>query len=316
MTNVKKKQKIETPVSEMTKGQLLRRNMRVNKVGYFMIAPFMLLFTVFTVFPVVLSFLLSFTEFNMIEAPKWLFLDNYTRLLLDDDVFIIAIKNTLIFASITGPASYLISLFIAWFINDMHPKLRAIVTFIFYSPSISGQLYLIFTIFFSGDQYGIVNSLLLEMSLITEPINFFFDSQYIMPLVIVVALWTSLGTTFLSFIAGLQGVDRSLYEAGAVDGLKNRWQELWYITLPSMREQLMFGAVMSITQSFGFGAVITALCGFPSTEYTAWTIMHHLEDFGGQRFETGYASAIATILFVMMVGCNILIKKILRKVGQ
>lgn len=316
MTNVKKKEKKEIPVSEMTKGQLLRRNMRVNKIGYFMIAPFMILFILFTVFPVLLSLILSFTEFNMIEAPKFLFLENYTRLLLDDDVFIIAIKNTLIFAAITGPASYMISLFIAWFINDMHPKLRAIVTFIFYSPSISGQLYLIFTILFSADQYGVVNSLLLEMSLITEPINFFGDKAYIMPLVIVVALWTSLGTTFLSFIAGLQGVDRSLYEAGAVDGLKNRWQELWYITLPAMREQLMFGAVMSITQSFGFGAVITALCGFPSTEYSAWTIMHHLEDYGGQRFETGYASAIATILFIMMVGSNILIKKILRKVGK
>ena len=316
MTNVKKKEKKEIPVGEMTKGQLLRRNMRVNKIGYFMIAPFMILFILFTVFPVLLSLILSFTEFNMIEAPKFLFLENYTRLLLDDDVFIIAIKNTLIFAAITGPASYMISLFIAWFINDMHPKLRAIVTFIFYSPSISGQLYLIFTILFSADQYGVVNSLLLEMSLITEPINFFGDKAYIMPLVIVVALWTSLGTTFLSFIAGLQGVDRSLYEAGAVDGLKNRWQELWYITLPAMREQLMFGAVMSITQSFGFGAVITALCGFPSTEYSAWTIMHHLEDYGGQRFETGYASAIATILFIMMVGSNILIKKILRKVGK
>lgn len=317
MTDIKmKKQKKTIPVNEMTKGQLLLRNMRVNKVGYAMVFPFMLLFTVFTVFPVVLSLILSFTEFNMIEFPKWLGIDNYVRLILDDDVFLIGIKNTLIFAAITGPASYLMSLFIAWFINDMHPKLRAIVTFIFYSPSISGQLYLIFTILFSGDQYGVVNSLLLEMSIITEPINFFFDSGYIMPLVIVVALWTSLGTSFLSFIAGLQGVDRSLYEAGAVDGLKNRWQELWYITLPSMREQLMFGAVMSITQSFSFGGIITALCGFPSTEYTAWTIMHHLEDYGGQRFETGYASAIATILFIMMVGSNFLIKRILGKVGK
>lgn len=316
MTDMKRKEKRTIPVNEMNKRQLLLRDMRVNKVGYFMIIPFMLLFIVFTVFPVLLSIVLSFTEFNMIEAPKFIGVDNYIRLLLDDDVFILAIKNTLIFAAITGPTSYILSLFIAWFINDMHPKLRAIVTFIFYSPSISGQLYLIFTILFSGDQYGVVNSLLLEMNIKTEPINFFFDKAYIMPLVIVVALWTSLGTTFLSFIAGLQGVDRSLYEAGAVDGLKNRWQELYYITLPAMREQLMFGAVMSITQSFGFGAVITALCGFPSTEYTAWTIMHHLEDYGGMRFETGYASAIATILFIMMVGCNILIKKILRKVGQ
>ena len=300
----------------MTKNQLLLRNMKVNKVGYAMVFPFMLLFTVFTVFPVILSLVLSFTEFNMIEFPKWIFIDNYTRLLLDDDVFILAIKNTLIFAAITGPASYMISLFIAWFINDMHPKLRAVVTFIFYSPSISGQLYLIFTILFSGDQYGVVNSLLLETSIITEPINFFFDANYIMPLVIVVALWTSLGTTFLSFIAGLQGVDRSLYEAGAVDGLKNRWQELWYVTLPNMKEQLMFGAVLSITGAFGFGPIVTSLAGNPSVDYVAYTLTHHLEEYQNVRWEVGYASAISFLLFLMMVGCNLLITKLISKLGE
>ena len=137
-----------------------------------------------------------------------------------------------------------------------------------------------------------------------------------MPLCIVVALWTSLGTSFLSFIAGLQTIDKSLYEAGAVDGVRNRWQELWYITLPTMKPQLMFGAVMSITSSFGFGAIVTALAGFPSVNYAAHTIMHHLEDYGGQRFEVGYSSTIAVVLFVIMVGCNLIIKKLLSKVGQ
>ena len=137
-----------------------------------------------------------------------------------------------------------------------------------------------------------------------------------MPLCIIVALWTSLGTAFLSFIAGLQGVDRSLYEAGAVDGIKNRWQELWFITLPSMKPQLMFGAIMAITGSFGFGAVVTALCGFPSVSYAAHTIMHHLEDYGGQRYETGYSSAIAVILFLMMMGANYAVKKMISKVGS
>ena len=137
-----------------------------------------------------------------------------------------------------------------------------------------------------------------------------------MPLCIVVALWTSLGTSFLSFIAGLQGIDRSMYEAGAVDGVRNRWQELWYITLPSMKPQLMFGAIMAITSSFGFGGVVTALCGFPSVDYAAHTIMHHLEDYGSIRFEVGYASAIAVVLFAIMIGANMLVKKMLSKVGQ
>ena len=117
-------------------------------------------------------------------------------------------------------------------------------------------------------------------------------------------------------IAGFQTVDRSMYEAAAVDGIKNRWQELWYITMPYMKPQMMFGAVMAITQSFGFGAVITGLVGFPSPDYCAHTIMHHLDDYGGQRYEVGYASAIAVFLFLIMLGCNLLIKKMLSKVGQ
>ena len=156
----------------------------------------------------------------------------------------------------------------------------------------------------------------MEFGLITSPKLWFQDADYVMGLCIVVALWTSLGTSFLSFIAGLQTIDKSLYEAGAVDGVKNRWQELWYITLPTMKPQLMFGAVMAITGSFGFGAVVTALAGFPSVDYAAHTIMHHLEDYGGQRFEVGYSSTIAVVLFVIMVGCNLVIKKLLSKVGQ
>ena len=156
----------------------------------------------------------------------------------------------------------------------------------------------------------------MDLGLINEPILWFHDEKYAMTLCIVVALWTSLGTAFLSFIAGFQTVDRSMYEAAAVDGIKNRWQELWYITLPTMRPQLMFGAVLSITNSFGFGAVVDALCGFPSVDYAAHTIMHHLDDYGGQRYEIGYASAIAVVLFVIMFASNIIIKKALSKVGE
>ncbi len=305
-----------TARKDMTKFQWTLKEIARNKTAYFMIAPFMLLFTIFTVFPVVLSIILSFTEFNMLEFPRFIFMDNYIRLFLDDDIFMTACQNTLVFASITGPASYLISLLVAWFINELAPKIRAVVTLIFYAPSIAGSVYLIWATLFSGDSYGYVNAWLMEFGLITEPILWFSDANYVMPLCIVVALWTSLGTSFLSFIAGLQTIDKSLYEAGAVDGIRNRWQELWYITLPTMKPQLMFGAVMAITNSFGFGAVVTALAGFPSVDYAAHTIMHHLDDYGGQRFEVGYSSTIAVVLFVIMVGCNLVIKKLLSKVGQ
>ena len=300
----------------MSKFQWTWKEMKKNKTAYFMLAPFFILFIIFTVLPVLLSIILSLTDFNMLQFPNFKGMTNYTRLFLDDEIFMLACQNTLIFAAVTGPISYLLSLLIAWFINELPPKIRAVVTLVFYAPSISGQVYLIWKTLFSSDAYGWANATLMDLGIINAPILWFQDANYVMVLCIVVALWTSLGTSFLAFIAGLQTIDRSMYEAAAVDGIKNRWQELWYITLPTMRPQLMFGAVLAITNSFGFGGVVTALCGFPSVDYAAHTIMHHLDDYGGARYEVGYASAIAVILFIIMYGSNVVIKKALSKVGE
>ena len=301
---------------DMTKAQWTWKEMKRNKVAYLMIAPYMLIFSLFTLLPVLLSMILSFTDFNMLEMPTRFNLENYIRLFLDDDIFITALKNTFIFAVIVGPASYIMSYMVAWFINELSPRIRAIVTLIFYAPSISGQVYLVWGTLFSSDSYGWANAVLLELGIINEEIAFFQNADWVMPLCIVVAIWTSLGTSFLSFIAGLQGIDRSLFEAGAVDGVRNRWQELWYITLPSMKPQLMFGAVMSITSAFGFGGIVTALCGFPSVDYAAHTIVHHLEDYGSMRFEIGYSSTIAVVLFAIMIGANMFVKNVISKVGS
>ena len=302
--------------SEVSKIRWVWEEMKNNKTAYFMLAPFLLLFIIFTVLPVILSIILSLTDFNMLQVPHFMGLSNFMRLFLDDEIFILACQNTLIFAAVTGPVSYILALLVAWFINELPPKIRAVVTLVFYAPSISGQAYLVWQTLFSSDSYGWVNAILIKYGFITEPILWFQNADYVMGLCIVVALWTSLGTAFLSFIAGFQTIDRSMYEAAAVDGIKNRWQELWYITLPTMRPQLMFGAVLAITNSFGFGSVVDALCGFPSVDYAAHTIMHHLSDYGGARYEVGYASAIAVILFIIMFGCNIIIKKALAKVGE
>ena len=303
---------------DMTMLQWTWREIKRNKIAYVMIAPFMFVFILFTVFPVVLSLLLSFTSFNMLEFNKDMIIwfDNYTRLFFEDEIFLLACKNTLIFAAVTGPISYVLSFLVAWFINELSPRIRAFVTLVFYAPSISGAVYLIWGVLFSNDGQGWVNGTLMKMNIISSPILWFYDEQYAMTLCIVVALWMSLGTAFLSFIAGLQTIDKSLFEAAAVDGIKNRWQELWFITLPMMRPQLMFGAVMSITGAFGFGGVVTALCGFPSVNYSCHTIMHCLEDYGSQRMEVGYASAIAFVLFMIMMGANTLVNKMLSKVGQ
>ena len=296
--------------------QRLAAEMKKFKHSYILLAPYFLLFCLFTVLPVVMSLVISFTYFNMLEFPRWVGWHNYSRLFLDDEVFLIALKNTFLFAAITGPLSYIASFIFAWLINELSPKIRAVMTLLFYAPSISGNIYFIWLILFSSDSYGYANSFLMKTGIIYEPILWLQDPQYILPIIILVQLWLSLGVSFLAFIAGLQSIDKTLFEAGAVDGIRNRWQELWYITLPTMRPQLMFGAVIQITMSFAVADVAIALAGFPSVQYAGHTIVTHLMDYGSIRFEMGYASAIATVLFLIMVGCNIATQKLLRKVGQ
>ncbi|MBP3905169.1 ABC transporter permease subunit [Turicibacter sanguinis] len=259
---------------------------------------------------------LSFTYFNMLEPPKFVFLDNYIRLFVEDEVFQIALKNTLFLAIITGPLSYIMAFIFAWVINEFKPKLRAVLTLVFYAPSIAGNAFLIWLIIFSGDVYGFANAYLMEWGIIDSPIQWLQDPDYMIWILIIVQLWLSLGVSFLAFMAGLQNVDTTLYEAGAIDGIKNRWQELWHITLPSMKSQLLFGAVMQITQSFAISNVSVQLVGFPSVDYAGHTIVTHLMDYGQIRYELGYASAIATVLFAIMLLSNLVVQKLLRKVGS
>ena len=278
--------------------------------------PFLLVFFTFTVWPVVMSMGLSFTTYNVFEAPRFLGFENYVKLFFNDSVFLTAMQNTFLLSIIVGPLSYLLSLFLAWMVNEFRNPWRTILTVVFYAPTLSNAVFTIWLIVFDGDIYGYLNSILLKMGLISDPIQWTRDPKYMMMVVIIVQLWVSLGTSFLTLRAGFNTVDRQYYEAGSLDGIKNRWQELWFITLPMMKPQLMFSAVMSITSSFGVGPVITALCGYPTTDYAAHTVMNHLTDYGTIRFEMGYASAIAVFLFFMMVGTNLLIKHFLSRVGE
>ena len=302
-----------------TKGtgcESVMQRVRNSRQSYLFVAPYMILFFIFTVLPVLFAVAFSFTSFNVLESPEWVGADNYFRLFFKDSVFLTGVKNTVFLAVILGPGGYIFSLLCAWFINELPPKPRALVTLVFYAPSISGNVYLIWSVMFSGDQYGYVNSLLTKIGLIQKPIQFLQDTKYIMPIVIIVSLWVSLGTGFLSLIAAFQWIDKSYYEAGAIDGIKNRYQELWFITLPLIRPQMLFSAVMSITSAFNVGTVITALCGYPTTDYAGHTIMNHLTDYGLERFEMGYACAVAVVLFCMMVGANLLAKHMIAKVGE
>lgn len=299
----------------MTKWQYTRRLMKKNRQLYLMVAPFMLFFLVFTVLPVGIAIYLSFMEYNVLQSAKFVWFNNYVSLILEDEIFLKAVKNTFIMALIIGPFGYVFSFLMAWLINELPRVLRTILTVIFYAPSISGNAYVVFTQLFSGDPYGFINSRLINWGLISQPILWLKNADYMMYVVILVSLWMSLGVGFLSFIAGLQGVDRAQYEAAEIDGIRNRWQELWYVTLPNMKPQLMFGAVMSITNSLSVADITVALNGFPSTNYATHTIINHLNDYGIIRLEMGYACSIAVILFFIMLGLNVVIQKWIRRVG-
>ena len=283
-----------------------------NKSNYLLIAPYMIIFIVFTVIPVVSSMILSFTYFNMFQWPEWRGWLNYRRLFLEDDIFLIGLKNTLMFAFILGPTSYVCCFFFAWLINELPPKVRACMTLLFYAPSMCSSIYTIWLFIFSGDANGLVNSYLMKWDWISSPIQWYTDTAYNVKVIIVIQLWLSLGTSFLSFIAGFQSLDKSYFEAGAIDGIKNRFQELIYITVPAMRPQMMFGAVMQIASSFGIAPVCRTLAGFPSTNYSLRTIETHIYDYGTTRYEMGYASAIAFFLCIMMIVTRNLMAKLIR----
>ncbi len=291
------------------------KKMKRSKMCYLFLAPYAVIFAMFFVYPVVASIYYSFTYYNILSKPRFLGLQNYVSLILEDEIFLTSIKNTLMIAIFTGPLGYIMSFIFAWLINELPRWVRSVAVVVFYAPSIAGNCYVIFSVFFRGDAYGYVNAFLMNIGIIDAPILWLINPVYMLPICMVVILWMSLGTGFLSFVAGLQGIDGSQYEAGSRDGVKNRWQELWYITLPNMKPMLMFGAVMSITQAFGVCDVTMALCGYPSTDYAARTIVTHLFDYGFSRFEMGYACAIATILFLMMILCNKAIQSLLRRVG-
>ena len=302
-----------------TPGASLRRKRRPKQllVSYAMLLPFLFFFFLMFVMPIFVSLFMSFTNFNMLQTPDFVGFSNYIKLFLDDDVFVTALTNTMVFAFISGPISYVLCFLLAWIISDLGPTLRSIVTVCFYAPSVAGTgIYVVWRLIFSSDSYGMINGLLMRMGLIDEPILWLTDPQMSLGIVILVHIWLSLGAGFLAFIAGLQNIDRSQYEAGAIDGVRNRWQELWHITLPQMVPQLLIGAVLSISSAFAVGYQNALLTGNPSTDYSTHTVLLHMTDYGYTRFEMGYACAVAVVLFVLMVGTWLVINRGLRRMSS
>ncbi|MBE6805359.1 MAG: sugar ABC transporter permease [Ruminococcaceae bacterium] len=303
--------------TNVIKKKKYRNSFGGSEVSMLVIAlPFLILFFIMTVLPVLASLVLSFCSYDTLSSPKWAGLDNFLRMFVTDDMFSTVATNTIIFAVITAPAGFLLSYVLAWFINEFNPSVRSFLSFLFYAPNLVGNAYFIWQTAFSADSYGYVNSLLLSVGLLNEPVQWLTTPDYIVPIIIAVTIWSSMGVSFLADIAGLQSINVSLFEAGAIDGIRNRWQELWYITLPSMKEILLFGAVMQIASSFSIGPVITTMCTYPTVNNCADTIVMYLADIAHTRMEMGYAAAISIFLFALMAIFRGLIGKLLSSVGK
>lgn len=283
---------------------------------YVLIAPFLTVFSLMMVLPVLASMVLSFFNFDMVSSPTFSGLDNYIHMILHDDIFPIVLKNTILLAILTGPAGFLLSFVLAWFINEFGRGPRTLFSFMFYAPSLAGHAVYIWQILFSSDSYGYINSFLMSLGLTTEPIAWLSNASYIVPIVVAVQLWSNLGISFLSNLSGLQNINTELYEAGAIDGIRNRWQELWYITLPGMKHMLLFSAVMQIASAFSISNIITQLAGYPTVGYAADTIVSYLTDVGTVKYEMGYASALSVVLFLLMVATRWITNKLINKTGR
>ncbi len=283
-----------------------------TKIGYLCLAPFLILFFLFTILPVLASIVLSFTDYDMLRMPKFVGFSNYTYLFLEDDIFIIALKNTFTFALISGPLSYIMSFLFAWLICQTG-KLRNFFSLAFYAPSICSGIAMstVWLYFFSSDSYGFINNTLMSIGIISSPIQWTLDTNYILGVVIFISVWMGMGTSFLTFIAGFQGLSEELSEAAKIDGIRNSTQELVYIILPQMKPQLLFGAINSIVAAFGVFEIAVAVGGFPSPDYAAHTLVGHLYDFAFTRFEMGYASCVAVILFAITYSMGKIVRKVL-----
>lgn len=305
------KQIYKEHMKQYSVGERIKRFWKKNWLGYLFLAPFVILFTIFVVAPVLTAIGLSFTDYNMMQTPHFVGLNNYKLLFLDDEVFRTALSVTFKFAILTGPVGYLLSFFAAWVINQL--KFKRAFALAFYTPSITSGIAMsvVWMIVFSSDRYGYLNNFLLNLGLIDEPILWNTDPKYIMGVVMFISLWMSMGTGFLVFLAGLQNVPRSYYEAAAIDGVKNKFQELFFVTLPMMKPQLLFGAINAIVGGFGVFDIAVSVAGMPSPNYAAHTIVAHLYDYAFIRFQMGYASAVAVVLFVITFVLGKVVMKVL-----
>ena len=281
-----------------------KRKRRFN-TAYLFIGPYAIIFLVFVVLLILISFLLSFTYYDGVNMPHFVGLSNYVALFTQDlDFMQSALPNTIKYALIVGPVGYMLTFFLAWVLAQLPRRFRNVAAIILYSPSLTGSILIsvVWKAMFSGDSRGYINYLLLNWGIINEPLQFLQNKTTIFVIMVFVGLWSSMGIGFLAMLSGILNTNREIYEAAYVDGMKNRFQEVVYITIPSMKPQMMFGAVMSIVGTFNSAGLASALTGAsPTPQLAGWLISDHMQDYAFSRMEMGYASSLSVVLLMLVL---------------
>lgn len=314
----------ETPVSETPQEKPMKTVKRPKeRIGgkrgrvttVLLLLPYLLSFLIFIVLPVLLAIILSFTDFNSINAPKFNGFTNYIRLLTDDEIFMQKVlPNTLLFSVIAGPVGYILSFLFAWLLAQVPRLPRTILSLCIYAPSLTAgvAMQVVWCAIFSGDPNGYLNAILLKMGVINEAVQWLQSGEYLMPIMILVTIWSSMGLGFLSMLSGILNIDPQLYEAAYIDGMKNRFQEIVHVTIPSIKPQMLFGAVMAVVNTFQAGAIGVELSGSnPTPNYNGQLIINHIQDYGYIRYEMGYAAAISVVLLLFIYIVSKVIGKLL-----
>ncbi|XFA99052.1 carbohydrate ABC transporter permease [Candidatus Izemoplasma sp. B36] len=279
-----------------------KKKRRESLIAYGFIFPYALMFAIFIIIPVIVAIGLSFTYFDTVRQPIWIGFTNYINILTDDPVFMqYVLPNTLKYAIIVGPGGYILSFILAWVLSQLTRKVRTIYALIIYSPSLTGgvTMAVLWRVIFAGDNSGYLNSILLRLGFISEPIVYLQSQQFLLLIMIIVTLWSSMGVGFLAILAGILNVNPEMYEAGYIDGIKNKFQEVIYITIPSIKPQMLFGAVMAIVGTFAAAGIGVSLSGSnPTPQYAGQLIVNHIEYYGFNKYEMGYAAALSVMLLI------------------
>jgi multiple sugar transport system permease protein len=273
-----------------------RKKIYDNIAGYAFIAPALIGFLSFTLFPVIAAFFIGFLDWDILTPPKWVGFDNYITL-FKDEVFLISLKNTVMWVIYYVPASIAVSLALAL---AMNMPLRGISAFrtIFYIPVISPLLAvaLLFVWLYNPD-FGLINFMLSLAGI--EPIMWLTSETLALPSIAIMAVWKNAGWNMLIFLAALQGIPKHLYEAADLDGA-TKWQKFWSVTFPLLTPATFFIVIMSFIGAFQvFGEIYVMTNGGPG--YSTHTLAYYLWANAFKFNKMGYAGAISMIMFLLIL---------------